>query len=254
MLEKLRFGGDVAVVSGGGAGIGQATAFALAEMGAHVVVTGRTLATLAETQAQIRARGGLCDIHVADVSREADVKELAAHVHERFGPVKALVNNAGNNFRSPLADLATDKWNEIVAVNLNSVFYMCRAFIPLMLEARAPAILNVASIFGIIGSAQMAAYSATKGAVVNLTRQLAIDYGAKGLRVNAICPGPTLSPRVAGYMASGQSDRARVEAQVMLKRLATCDEIGDVAAFLVSDAASFVHGATIVADGGQTIS
>jgi NAD(P)-dependent dehydrogenase (short-subunit alcohol dehydrogenase family) len=89
--------------------------------------------------------------------------------------------------------------------------------------------------------------------VVNLTRQLAIDYGAKGLRVNSLCPGPTLSPRVAGYMTSGQSNRARVEEQVMLKRLAECDEIANVAAFLVSDAASFVHGATVVADGGQTI-
>jgi len=254
MLEKLSFKGEPVLITGGGAGIGQATAIALAELGAHVIIAGRTMARLEETLAIIQQAGGSGEAHVCDVTIEAQVEELARAVRERHGRLKALVNNAGNNFRSPLADLSTQKWNEIVAVNLNSIFYMCRAFIPLLLEAPKPSILNVASIFGVIGSPQMAVYSATKGAVVNLTRQLAIDYGEKGLRVNSICPGPTLSPRVAGYMNSGLSNRARVEAQVMLHRLATCDEIGDVAAFLVSDAASYVHGAAIVVDGGQTIS
>jgi NAD(P)-dependent dehydrogenase (short-subunit alcohol dehydrogenase family) len=253
MLQKLKFGGELVVVTGGGAGIGQSSALALGELGATVLVVGRTQAKLDETQAKVRAAGGACETFGADVSDEAQVNALAAHVRGKWGRAKALINNAGNNFRSPLADLSTQKWREIVGVNLDSIFYMCRSFIPLLLEAKSPSILNVASSFGVIGNPEMPVYCATKGAVVNLSRQLAIDYGAKGLRVNSLCPGPTMSPRVAGYMNAGQSNRTRLEQQVMLHRLAECDEIGDVAAFLVSDAASFVHGATVVADGGQTI-
>jgi NAD(P)-dependent dehydrogenase (short-subunit alcohol dehydrogenase family) len=254
MLAKLRFEGEAALITGAGAGIGQATALALAELGAHVILVGRTQSKLDETLAKVTELGATGETHICDVAREADVLALAQKVKARHQRLKALVNNAGNNYRSSVADLSTQKWDEIVAVNLNSVFYMCRAFIPLLLECKNPSILNVASIFGVIGSPQMPVYSATKGALVNLSRQMAIDYGERGLRVNSICPGPTLSPRVAGYMEQGQSNRARVESQVMLHRLATCDEIGDVAAFLLSDAASYVHGATIVVDGGQTIS
>ena len=108
-------------------------------------------------------------------------------------------------------------------------------------------------ITDLIGNPEMPAYCAAKGAVVNLTRQLAVDWGAKGLRVNALCPGPTLSPRFKSYLERGLTSRAALERQVMLHRLADCREIANVAAFLVSDAASFVHGGTVVADGGQTI-
>ena len=130
---------------------------------------------------------------------------------------------------------------------------MSRAFIPLLLKGTAASILNVASSFGLIGNPLMPVYCATKGAVVNLTRQMAIDYGPRGIRVNAICPGPTLSPRVRGYIEKGQSNPDALKRQVPLGRLAECDEIGDMAAFLVSDAASYVNGACVVVDGGQTI-
>ena len=253
MLEKLKMRGQSVVVTGGGAGIGRATALALSQLGAQVVVVGRTRSTLEETADQIRAKGDACELFVADVSREDEVKGLA-HWVERSGlTIKALVNNAGTNFRTPLANLSTEKWREISAANLDSVFFMCRAFIPLLLTADRPSILNVASSFGVIGNPQMPVYCATKGAVVNLTRQLAIDYGPYGLRVNSICPGPTLSPRVSGYIEAGLTDPAALKRQVMLGRLAECDEIGDVAAFLVSDAASFITGATVMVDGGQTI-
>jgi len=133
------------------------------------------------------------------------------------------------------------------------VFFMCRAFIPLLLAAPKPAIVNVASTFGVIGHPRMPVYCAAKGGVVNLSRQLAVDFGDRNLRVNSLCPGPTLSPRVRGYFEKGLVPRAPTEEMVLLKRLAECGEIANVAAFLLSDAASFVHGATIVVDGGQTI-
>ena len=253
MLDELKFNGEVVVITGGGAGIGRACAEALAELGATLVLAERTEERLKETEAALRARGAECISVVTDVSKEEDVARLARVVEERWGRAKAIINNAGNNFRSPLAELSTQKWREISGVNLDGVFFMCRAFIPLLLKAPKPSILNVASSFGVIGNPQMPVYCATKGAVVNLSRQLAIDYGPQGLRVNSICPGPTLSPRVKGYIDAGLTSRTKLEEQVKLGRLAECSEIANVAAFLVSDAASFVNGATVVVDGGQTI-
>jgi meso-butanediol dehydrogenase/(S,S)-butanediol dehydrogenase/diacetyl reductase len=252
MLGKLRLEGEIVVVTGGGAGIGKASAGALAELGATVAIVDRARATLEDTAAELRRQGRACETFVADVSREDEVAGLAAQVEAKWGRIKGLVNNAGTNFRTPLAELATEKWREVMANNLDSMFFMCRAFIPLLLRARNPAILNMASIFGVAGNPLMPVYCASKGAVVNLTRQLALDYGGKGLRVNAICPGPVLSPRLRGYIEKGLTDPAVLKAQVPLGRLAECEEVGDVVAFLISDAASYVNGAAIMVDGGQT--
>jgi NAD(P)-dependent dehydrogenase (short-subunit alcohol dehydrogenase family) len=253
MLKELAFGGGVVVVTGGGGGIGQACAETLAELGATVLVCGRTAEKLAETERRIRALGGACYGVPADVTDPASVEALAAFARQRWGKVKALINNAGDNFRSPITELSTEKWRAILGVDLDAVFFMCRAFLPLLLAAEKPSILNIASSFGVIGNPQMPAYCAAKGAVVNLTRQLAVDWGEKGLRVNALCPGPTLSPRFRSYLERGLTSRETLERQVPLNRLADCREIANVAAFLVSDAASFVHGATVLADGGQTV-
>jgi NAD(P)-dependent dehydrogenase (short-subunit alcohol dehydrogenase family) len=253
MLEQLKFNGEPVLVTGGGSGIGQACCVALAELGASVVIVGRTEGRLRETEALVRAKGADALVAVADVAAEAQVASLRDAVAGRWGRLRGLVNNAGDNFVKTIDELSTEKWREIVAVDLDSVFFMCRAFIPLLLQAKKPAIVNVASTFGVIGHPRMPVYCAAKGGVVNLGRQLAIDYGAKDLRVNSLCPGPTLSPRVKGYFDSGLVPRAPTEEMVMLKRLAECHEIANVAAFLLSEAASFVHGATIVVDGGQTI-
>ena len=253
MLKDLQFGGEVVVVTGAGTGIGRATAEALAELGATVVLVARTQARLDEVQAAIQSNGGKAETFAADVGKEDDVSRLAELVRARWGRAKAIVNNAGNNHIAPITQLSTETWRELMAVDIDSVFFMCRAFIPLLLQSKQPSILNVASTFAHIGNAQMPVYCAAKGGVVSLTRQLAVDYGPKGLRVNSICPGPTLSPRVKGYFDSGKTDPAGTLQKVMLGRFAQCSEIGNVAAFLVSDAASFVHGASILVDGGQTI-
>ena len=253
MLKQLQFNGEVVVVTGAAGGIGRATVEALAELGATTVLVGRTPATLDGVKTALEKSGAKSETFVADVSKEEDVARLRDFVQQRWGRAKAIVNNAGTNFISPITDLSTEKWHELIAVDLDSIFYMCRAFIPLLLQAKNPSILNVASSFGHIGNPHMPVYCAAKGGVVSLTRQLAVDYGGKGLRVNSLCPGPTLSPRVKGYFDSGKSDPKLTMSKVMLQRFAECDEIGNVAAFLVSDAASYVHGASILVDGGQTI-
>jgi NAD(P)-dependent dehydrogenase (short-subunit alcohol dehydrogenase family) len=253
VLNELQFHGEVVVVTGAGTGIGRSTAQALAELGATTVLVARTREKLEEVKSAIEKNGGKAETFVADVSKEGDVGKLRDFVSQKWGRAKAVINNAGNNFISPVTDLATEKWRELLAVDLDSVYFMCRDFIPLLLKSENPSILNVASTFAHIGNAQMPVYCAAKGGVVSLTRQLAVDYGPKGLRVNSICPGPTLSPRVKGYFDAGRADPAGTLQKVMLGRFAECDEIGNVAAFLVSDAATFVHGASIVVDGGQTI-
>ena len=253
MLKQMQFDGEVVIVTGSASGIGRATAEALAELGATTVLVGRTQSTLDEVKAALEKTGAKSEAVTADVSKEVDVARLRDFVQTKWGRAKAVVNNAGNNFISPITDLSTEKWRELIAVDLDSIFYMCRAFIPLLRKAKNPSILNVASTFGHIGNPQMPVYCAAKGGVISLTRQLAVEYGAQGLRVNSICPGPTLSPRVRGYFEAGKADPKGTLQKVMLGRFAECDEIGKVAAFLVSDAATYIHGASILVDGGQTI-
>lgn len=252
MLKQLQFNGEVVVVTGADTGIGRAIAETVAELGAVAVLVGRTQSKLDETKTIIGKKAGRALVFAADVLKEDDVRRLRDFVQDGFGCAKAIVNNAGNNFISPVTDLARAKWCELLAVDLDSVYFMCRDFIPLLLLAQKPAILNVTSTFAHIGNEHMPVYCAAKGGV-SLTRQLAVDYGPKGLRANSLCPGPTLSPRVKGYFDSGRAGGKGALQKVMLGRFAECDENANVAAFLVSDAASFVHGASILVDGGQTI-
>lgn len=254
MLSDLKFNKAPVIVTGGGTGIGQSCAEVFAELGAHVIVTGRTEKTLRETEALVAKAGATCEVHVCDAGREADVLKFHKAVAAKHPYVKAIVNNAGNNHVSKITDLSSEKWHEIIAVDLDSIFYMCKAFIPLLQKApKGGNIVNVASTFGVIGSPNMPVYCAAKGAVLSLTRQIAVDYGKSGIRVNSLCPGPTLSPRVKGYFDKGLVPIESVERIVMLGRLAECREIANVAAFMASDASSFMHGTAVVVDGGQTI-
>ena len=254
MLNKLKFDRAPVVVTGGGQGIGRSTCEALAELGAHVIVVSKTEENVLETEKILGDMGASCEGHVTDVSDKAQVDALAAAVAANHDRVKALVNNAGTNFVKKLEELEEDDWHRIIGIDLSSVYYMSKAFLPLLRKADDGAsIVNVASTFGIIGHPEMPVYCAAKGGVLSLTRQLAVDYGGENIRVNGVCPGATLSPRVRNYIDSGVVDGTVVEELALLGRLAECDEIASVIAFLASDAASYVHGASIVVDGGQTV-
>ena len=254
MLEALQFNGGAVVVTGGGTGIGQACCVEFAKLGAKVVATGRTRKTLEETRALIEKDGYECDIFEMDVTKSEDVERLRAHVEDRYGSVKALINNAGNNFRSTIEDLSEDDWHRLIDVDLTSVFLMSKAFLPLLRKHGGGAsIVNNASVYGLVGNPLMPVYCAAKGGVLSLTRQLACDYGPENIRVNAVCPGPAWSPRVRGYIESGKSSEARLTSKVLLGRIAECSEIANTMVFLASDAASYIHGTSLAVDGGYTI-
>ena len=253
MLDRLKFDGEPVLVTGGGQGIGQSTCEVLAELGAHVIVVSKTEENVRATEELLKKAGAACEGHVADVSVKAEVDALAEKVGTAHGQVKSIVNNAGTNFVKKLEDLEEDDWHRIIGIDLSSVYYMCKAFLPLLRKADGASIINVASTFGVIGHPEMPVYCAAKGGVLSLTRQLAVDYGPENIRVNGVCPGATLSPRVKNYIDSGMVDGKIVEELALLNRLAECDEIANVIAFLASDAASYVHGASVVVDGGQTV-
>lgn len=254
MLDELKFAGAPVVVTGAGSGIGEATCDVLAELGATLILVGRNAATLERTAQRVAALGAQSLVVAADVSREDDVGRLRDAVAGRWSSVKALVNNAGINFRSTAGDLSAEKWREVLGVNLDGTFFVSRAFLPLLLaHAGGAAIVNVASIFGLIGPPGYAPYSAAKGGVISLTRQMAVDYGPRGVRVNSICPGPILTDRVAGYYQGREADLDATAKAVVLGRWGEPREIGNAIAFLASDASSYMNGAALVVDGGRTI-
>jgi NAD(P)-dependent dehydrogenase (short-subunit alcohol dehydrogenase family) len=254
VLDELQFDGAPVVITGAGTGIGRAACQVFAELGASIVLVGRSQESLEGTAALVAASGVETMCIAADVSNEENVARVRDAVANRWGTCRALINNAGNNFRTLLGELSSDKWHELMGVNLHGVFYMTRAFLPLLEAAGGKAaIVNVASIFGLIGPAEMPAYAAAKGGVISLTRQLAVDYGPKGVRVNSVSPGPILTERVKGYYADGTRDMSAVAKAVVLGRMGDPREVANTIAFLASDAASYVHGATVVVDGGRTI-
>lgn len=254
MLDALRFDGHPVIVTGGGTGIGQACCVEFAKLGAQVIATGRSLETLEETAKLLREDGHGCDVFVMDVTKSEDVSALRDHVTSAYGTVKAVINNAGNNFRSTIEDLSEEDWHRLIDVDLTSVYLMCRAFMPMLKTAEGGgAIVNNASVYGLVGNPLMPVYCAAKGGVLSLTRQLATDYGKDNIRINAVCPGPAWSPRVRGYIESGQSSEDRLTSKVLLNRIADCREIADVMVFLASDAASYMQGVSLAVDGGYTI-
>jgi NAD(P)-dependent dehydrogenase (short-subunit alcohol dehydrogenase family) len=241
----------VAVVTGAAQGIGRRVAEVLADAGYAVALT--DLREAHETVAAVRVRGREALDVPGDVSVATDVTAFAEQVRERFGHVDVLVNNAGISFIAPAEDTAAEQWRRVIEVNLTGPFLLCQAFGRMMLEAGVGSIVNVASIGGLRGVADRAAYNASKHGLVGLTRTLAAEWGGRGVRVNAVCPGWVKTEMdVADQAAGGYVDTDIVE-QVPMGRFAAPDDIAAAVAFLADPAASgFVNGVTLPVDGGWT--
>jgi NAD(P)-dependent dehydrogenase (short-subunit alcohol dehydrogenase family) len=244
-MSTGRLTGKIALVTGAGRGIGQATALALAAEGAAVAVT--DLAGHDETAAQVQAYGGQALALRMDVTDGAQVRAAVARTVERFGGLQILVNNAGVGWPRPLAEISEEEWDRVLAIDLKGPFLCIQAAAPHL--APGSAVVNLASLAGRSSSPlQGCFYSAAKAGLLGLTRHLARELGPSGIRVNAICPGPVDTDLLRD--TSTQSDLDRFVASIPLRRLGTPDDIARAIVFLASDDAGYITGAALDANGG----
>ncbi|GAY24571.1 MULTISPECIES: SDR family NAD(P)-dependent oxidoreductase [Sphingobium] len=244
----MRLDGRIAVVTGAARGIGRAIARGLAEAGAHVVLTDVQEGEAAEAARAIAGAGGQATAFGLDVSDAAACETLAARLERDVGPVSILVNNAGVIFPGRIDEPgAREKWDRTLAINVGGPFNMCRAFHP-QLRATRGSVINLASIRSFVAAPNAAAYAASKGAVMQLTRALAVEWGGEGIRVNAIAPGFIETTLVPDREKTADREAA-ILARTPLRRQGQPDEIAGTAVYLASDAARYVSGAIIPVDG-----
>jgi NAD(P)-dependent dehydrogenase (short-subunit alcohol dehydrogenase family) len=241
----------VAVVTGAAQGIGRRTAEVLAERGYNVALS--DLRSPAETMRAVAGRGGDAMELVGDISDEKKVSQFAAEVGERWGRVDVLVNNAGISMIAPAENLTAAEYRRVLEVNLVAPFLLSKAFGVMMLAQRLGSIVNVASVAGLVGVADRAAYNASKHGLIGLTRTLAAEWGGRGVRVNAVCPGWVKTEMDVADQAGGGYTDADITGRVPMGRFASADDIAKAIAFLADPQESgFVNGHALAVDGGWT--
>jgi len=251
----MRLQNKVAVITGGGSGIGKATAIAFAREGAKVVIGNRNVEAGEATVRQIRESGGEGSFVRTDVTIAADVERLVSTAIERYGKLDCMFNNAGINLPGAVPDISEDDWDRCINTNLKSVFLGAKYALPHLIQNGGGTIINDSSNAGLIGRPNDPVYCASKHGIIGLTKSMALRHGLQNVRVNAICPGPIESHMmVEGREAMGDAARFNklAASQTALKRIAPAEEVAELVVFLASDAARNITGAAIPTDGGKT--
>ncbi len=253
----MKLKSKVAIVTGAGAGIGRATSLLFAREGAKVVALDLLADGIQALVKEIHAAGGEAEAIVADVSNAADVEQFVQKTLNRFGRIDILFNNAGIVVPGKIHEICETDWDRSMDVNVKSMYLMCRSVVPLFRKQGGGVILNTSSAVVLRTVADRAVYTAAKGAVLALTRSMALDYVKDGIRVNCLCPGTVDTPSFQQRMAALGGDpvlaRKQFEARQPMGRLGTADEIAEAALYLVSDASEFVTGVAFPIDGGLSL-
>lgn len=245
----------VVLITGATAGLGRAAALEAAREGAKLVLSGRDKTRGEQVLADVRGVGAEAELVIADVADPGTADQVVGATVKRFGRIDGLFNNAGIVARGTVADCTDEDWDRIMAVNVTGVFRFARAAVRAMRPRRSGSIVNMASDWALVAAVNAVAYGTSKGAVAQLTRSMAIDHAKEGIRVNAVCPGDIDTDMLASGARPGEdhaAHMARLGNGIPMGRVGRPEEIGRVVTFLLSDRASFMTGALVPIDGGNT--